>query len=502
MKKILTLIALAGVVTFTACKKDETVAALDAPSITVPTGVQVEFGGEVTLSFQVEAPGKIASATATGGTVVDQKEGETSTTIEVTFTAGTTAGNQTVTLTVTDQQSPAKTTDAIATVEVLEEITEIEVTSNISSDATWVAGKTYILASRVTVLDGATLTIEPGTVIKGKAGTGANATALLVARGGTLMAEGTASLPIIFTSVADDITPEMVAAGNFESPNLDPSINGLWGGVILLGYAHVSGKDEDGNEATELQIEGIPSTDANGLYGGDNDADSSGKLAFISIRHGGTNIGSGNEINGLTFGGVGTGTSVHDIEVVANQDDGMEFFGGSVVLDGVLIWNQADDGLDTDQAYNGTITNFLIVTPQGGSGLELDGPEASYYNGPHTFEDGYIYCGDEIDKLVDFDGSTNVIINNLYLNDIVQGVNDPYSEQNDADDGNTQMVSTWEYTLGDPDNYDPGIATLFSGIPEGDLTKVTSNNNSVGFDYDFSWTWASKSGSLSALGIE
>src|SRR5690606_25930540 len=80
------------------------------------------------------------------------------------------------------------------------------VTTNISSNTTWTADKTYVLGGRITVLNGATLTIEPGTVIKGEAGTGANATALLVARGGKLIAEGTAALPIIFTSVADEIT--------------------------------------------------------------------------------------------------------------------------------------------------------------------------------------------------------------------------------------------------------------------------------------------------------
>ena len=89
------------------------------------------------------------------------------------------------------------------------------------------------------------MTIEPGTVIKGKDGTGANATALLVARGGKLMAEGTPSLPIIFTSEFDQIEPEDIAAGNFASPNLAPDTDGLWGGVIILGKANISASNED-----------------------------------------------------------------------------------------------------------------------------------------------------------------------------------------------------------------------------------------------------------------
>ena len=138
------------------------------------------------------------------------------------------------------------------------------------------------------------------------------------------MAEGTADAPIIFTSVADEISPEDVAAGNFGSPNLLPTMDGLWGGVIVLGKAPISAS------ADEVQIEGIPTSDTNGLYGGDSPDDNSGKLRYISIRHGGANIGEGNEINGLSLGGVGTGTVVENIEIVSNQDDGVEWFGGTV----------------------------------------------------------------------------------------------------------------------------------------------------------------------------
>jgi len=134
--------------------------------------------------------------------------------------------------------------------------TTVVVDGNIESDTQWSSDVTYVLGTRVTVLDGVTLEIDPGTVIKGEAGTGTNATALLVARGGTLLAQGTASAPIIFTSVADEITPADVAAGNFESPNLDPDINGLWGGVIILGSANISASTDGGEQLTEIAIEG------------------------------------------------------------------------------------------------------------------------------------------------------------------------------------------------------------------------------------------------------
>jgi hypothetical protein len=171
--------------------------------------------------------------------------------------------------------------------------------TNITENTTWYADTVYQLGGRIAVVDGVTLTIEPGTIIKGEAGTGANATALLIARGGKLMAEGTASMPIIFTSVADEIIPADILAGNFASPNLDPTVNGLWGGVIILGRAPISASNTNG-DVDEVQIEGIPTSDPNGLYGGINTHDNSGVLSYISIRHGGANIGSGNEINGLT----------------------------------------------------------------------------------------------------------------------------------------------------------------------------------------------------------
>ena len=151
------------------------------------------------------------------------------------------------------------------------------ISENITANETWYADTVYQLGGRITVTAGATLTIEPGTVIKGEAGTGANATALLIARGAKLMAEGTASLPIIFTSVADEITHDQLLTGDFKSPNLDATVSGLWGGVIVLGQAKISASNASG-DVSEVQIEGIPTSDANGLYGGSDDTDNSGVI--------------------------------------------------------------------------------------------------------------------------------------------------------------------------------------------------------------------------------
>ena len=383
MKKILTLIALAGIVTFTACKKDEETSK-DSPKITVPTGVQVQVGTSTTLAFEVSAPGKIKTVTASSGTVVDQMEGETSATIEVEYTAPATAGNQTVTLTVADAQSPAKTSEAVATVEVTAEpVPEVVVVSGtIDANTTWSAANIYELASKVFVTEGATLTIEAGTIVKSREGNGSSATGLYIARGGKIMAVGTPEKPIIFTSVLDDIQP-----GQLQGSNLDADVSQLWGGLVLLGKAPIS--VSGGTEAT---IEGVAASEPLGLYGGDDPADNSGTLKYVSIRHGGTTIDpvAGKDINGLTLGGVGSGTTIENVEIIYNYDDGVEFFGGSVNVKNLLVAHQEDDGIDIDQAYSGTIDNFMVIlTENADDAFEIDGPEGSL-TGKFTVKNGTV----------------------------------------------------------------------------------------------------------------
>jgi len=209
---------------------------------------------------------------------------------------------------------------------------------NGTGTTTWTKDKTYILDGFVFVNDGQTLTIEAGTVIKGKPGTGAAASALIVARGGRIIAEGTASEPIIFTAEEDDVT----------NPNDIPATErGLWGGLIILGDATLN------TNPGEQAIEGLPTSEARGLYGGTDDADDSGILRYISVRYGGSNIGADNEINGVTFGGVGSGTVVEHIEVFNNKDDGFEWFGGTVNSRWLAAINCGDDSYDYDQGFTG-----------------------------------------------------------------------------------------------------------------------------------------------------
>lgn len=239
---------------------------------------------------------------------------------------------------------------------------------SITNDLTLTNDKIWVLVGRTTVSNGATLTIESGTIIKGNSGTGANATCLLIARGSKIDAQGTPQQPIIFTSIADNIQ-----IGENNGTSLSEVTNGLWGGLIICGNAPISA------DADAVQIEGIPASDQNGLYGGFNELDNSGILNYVSIRHGGANIGEGNEINGLTLGGVGSGTIINNIEIVGNQDDGIECFGGTVNVSNLLVWAVGDDCVDIDQSYSGTINNVLIILETTTDhAFEIDGGEGQW----------------------------------------------------------------------------------------------------------------------------
>ncbi len=229
------------------------------------------------------------------------------------------------------------TSNAITNAATLDTINDAEMSAMTADTIWWGNDTTYFLDGFVFVNSGKTLVIEAGTIIKGLSGQGNNASALIVARGAKIIAEGTASAPIIFTYADDGNGGAGTAATQ----------RGLWGGLLILGNASLN------STPGETQIEGIPTSETRGLYGGSSDADNSGILRYVSIRHGGSNIGADNEINGLTLGGVGSGTTLEYIEVVANQDDGIEWFGGTVDGKWLIVAFCADDALDYDEGYRG-----------------------------------------------------------------------------------------------------------------------------------------------------
>ncbi len=250
---------------------------------------------------------------------------------------------------------------------------------------TWTADKNYLIDGFVFVNDGQTLTIEPGTVIRAKTGQGENASALIVARGGKIIAAGTPVSPIIFTCEGDDLQGSVPLFSK-----------GFWGGLIILGNAPLN------NKFSEDHIEGIPISEPRGIYGGNDPEDNSGILRYVSLRHGGTNIGSDNEINGITFGGVGNKTLVEYVEVISNKDDGIEFFGGTVNCKYIVSAFNGDDAFDFDLGYQGKGQFWLGVQDQaeGDLFIECSGgldPELGLpYTIPRVFNATFIGRGDNI----------------------------------------------------------------------------------------------------------
>lgn len=189
---------------------------------------------------------------------------------------------------------------------------------------------TYILKGWVYIADGAELTIEPGTVIKGDKQTKAS---LIAERGGKLIAQGTATEPIVFTSEE--------AKGNRRP--------GDWGGIILCGKAK--------NNKSEMQIEGGPRT----KHGGNDDADNSGVLSYVRIEFAGYPFQTDQEINGLTLGSVGSGTKIDHVQVSYTNDDSYEWFGGTVNCKYLVAYKGWDDDFDTDNGFSGKVQFGLSV---------------------------------------------------------------------------------------------------------------------------------------------
>lgn len=492
MKRTLTFILLASLAIFSSCSKDET---FDAPVVASadPQTVELNKEMELTFSYTTDAGFKSSAVTSSSGTVnvkTNGTAGSKSGSVVVTYMSGSQAGADAIILTVTDNDN--KMAQATAVVNVVEEQLIFNVDDNITSNTTWQSGKIYILKNRISVVSGVTLTIEAGVIVKGEAGTGANATALIIARGGKLMAEGTSTSPIIFTSIADEIMP-----GQIESPNLDPTLNGLWGGLIVLGNAPISAS------AASVQIEGIPPSDQNGLYGGNDDQDSSGEIRYVSIRHGGANIGEGNEINGLTLGGVGSKTVIENVEIIANQDDGIEYFGGTVNVKNLIVWNAGDDGVDTDQAWAGTLDNFIVLAGASTDhALEIDGPEGTLMAG-NTVKNGTIKGMVET-QLGDFRDGARGTFSNIYF----FGFSDP------AENGRGDLSLSGDKTLASfaegnlvfqnlqvtlPDGVE--LSTVFKNGTSSFANAVAEGENTVGADATVfqGWTWSSAAGMITGF---
>jgi len=274
---------------------------------------------------------------------------------------------------------------------------------NAGDVVTWTSNNEYLLDGMVFVESGAELYIEAGTVIKAEDGSGNESSGLVISQGGKIFAEGTASNPIIFTSKYDDL-----------QGSLTYQDRGLWGGVILLGYAPT-------NNAGIRQIEGVNEIvgagDNRADYGGNDPDDSSGVMRYVSIRHTGKAVGdqAGNEIQGLTMGAVGRGTTLEYIESYASDDDGFEWFGGTVDAKYLVSSFNNDDSFDWDEGYNGRGQFWFVIqgTDKAGRMAEMDGAIGDEQGSPYTLPQvaNVTYLGDGLNNpgQVDGDGSQGLI---------------------------------------------------------------------------------------------
>ncbi|MDP4636623.1 MAG: T9SS type A sorting domain-containing protein [Crocinitomicaceae bacterium] len=207
------------------------------------------------------------------------------------------------------------------------------VSTDITTNTTW--SGVVLLQNKIYVKNNATLTIAPGTIIRGDKLTQGT---LIITRGAKLIANASASNPIVFTS------NEAVGSRN----------EGDWGGIVVLGLAR---NNQPGGVAN---IEGIvPTTDTQ--YGGNFDTDNSGIIKFVRIEFAGIALEPNKEINGITFGSVGNGTIVDNVQVSFSGDDSFEWFGGTVNCKHLIAYRGLDDDFDTDFGYRGKVQFFLSI---------------------------------------------------------------------------------------------------------------------------------------------
>lgn len=219
-----------------------------------------------------------------------------------------------------------------------------QVSGTINEDYTFSASKNWLLSGAVFVDNGATLTIEAGTTVYADDDASAPTAFLSILRGGKIMAQGSASAPIVFTPVSTNPT------------------SGAWGGIVINGYATI-------NAGEEAQGEG-----GSGTYGGSIDTDNSGVISYVRVEYAGKIIGTNNEMNGFSFNGVGSGTTVDHVQAYMGADDGFEFFGGKVSVKYAVSTGNSDDSFDWTHGWTGN-GQFWVVeqsTASGDRGIEAD----------------------------------------------------------------------------------------------------------------------------------
>ena len=377
----LTMAAL--VVVVTSCNNDEggtpSNPTINADKTSV-SGVEGETVG-ITINWTASGGVKSIAVNSDNATVPGTADGTSGSFIStVTYTES----DEIITFTITDIYNNTSTisVDVIVSKIVIKDADLVG-----GENYNWTKDKEYLLDGLVYLEEVGKLYIEEGTVIKFASNptTGDNTSALIIARDAQIFAEGTTEEPIVFTSDLDDGNPG----------TLDGSDNSLWGGLILLGKAKIS---MDGSP--EGQIEGIDATEPRGRFGGTNNEDNSGVLRYVSIRYTGAELAPGNELQGLTLGAVGSGTTIEYVEIFASSDDGIEFFGGHVNLSHIVVAWAEDDSFDWDIGWRGKAQFWFAVqrtdvANHGGEwdGAQPDGVEDPYYSMPVLYNATFIGSG-------------------------------------------------------------------------------------------------------------
>ncbi len=298
----------------------------------------------------------------------------------------------------------------------------VKVSSNISTSTTWTADNVYRLEDQIYVLPGATLTIEAGTVVASTTDAGGS---LAVARGAKIFVNGTKDNPVIMTSTSDVATwtsdSSHPSGGDPKTGTWHEGAN-EWGNLTIMGKGLISASHygglqvgdntKDPSGLNEKQMEGLTDSDYS-IYGGADDNDDSGSISYLSIRYAGKVIGLGNELNGLSLGGIGRETDIDHVEIMNNVDDGVEIWGGTVNLKYISIWNVGDDNFDVDEGWRGKAQFMFLVQgysidAKQGSGVgdncfETDGAEDSDAQPVTT---STIYNATVIGNPIDGDGGT------------------------------------------------------------------------------------------------
>ncbi|MDZ7650897.1 MAG: hypothetical protein U5K54_29270 [Cytophagales bacterium] len=337
------LLAVSSILVIQSCDNSEDIN--PAPTVTVdPTSAQNIPGGEVTANLTVTAPnGALDLVIYVAGVEEETRDisaTDLSAPIEFTYTIPTNAviGSQII---VSFQVVDAKNFPSAISNFVITVGNPVITLQGVLATQTLDATKPYLLVGQVFIPTGVTLTVPAGTVVRGDKATKAT---LVVQPGGKLIAEGTGTNPVVFTSAQ--------AVGERD--------RGDWGGIVMLGNAFV-------NQTAKPAIEGLTPTQnfgsalSDGATPATNATENSGSLKFVRIEYAGIELTPNNETNSLTMGGLGNGTTIENVQVSFGGDDGFEWFGGTVNAKYLVSLSTWDDDFDTDYGWGGNVQYGLVV---------------------------------------------------------------------------------------------------------------------------------------------